>query len=58
MPEYPDEMTKKKRLDYYNRIHLNSREDLMFKITDMFDRCVKIINRVYITIRQNSKLLS
>jgi len=52
MPEYHEEINKKKkRLNCNNSIHLNSRKDLMFKITDMFDRCVKIINRVYITTR-------
>jgi len=52
MPKYHEEIVKKKkRLNCNNIIHLNSREDLMFKITDMFDRCAKKINRVYITIK-------
>ena len=57
MPEYHEEIEKKK-LACNNSIQLNSREDLMFKITDMFDTRVKIINCVYITISYNSQLLS
>jgi hypothetical protein len=53
MSEYHEEIVKKKKLDCNN-----SREDFMFKITDMLDGCVKIISRVYITIRQNCKLFS